>query len=238
MTIEHVEKLIALDDYDDILNALPLFTYLDLERLITNEERICFFANLYNFLIIIAHVELIRATITQITTTAMTNIFRNDLERLLFFLTTRIDIGQLKQIPLYDIRHYILKQNILIEGLQYTIDPSGPYARFAPTVENEQHVKIGLLLNDCIVSSTPFIVLTPELLNEQLHRSTRDFLDKCVTIRKNDADASLTIILPYILQIQFEQPAEQLVRFIGEYCSMNDVLCAINGRINSERTPS
>ena len=42
MTIEHIEKLIALDDYDDILNTLPLLTYIDLDRLITNEERICF----------------------------------------------------------------------------------------------------------------------------------------------------------------------------------------------------
>jgi len=53
MTIEHIEKLIALDDYDDILNTLPLLIYVDLDRLVTSEERICFFTNLYNFFLII-----------------------------------------------------------------------------------------------------------------------------------------------------------------------------------------
>ena len=51
MTIEHIEKLISLDDYDDILNTLPLLTYIDLDRLITNEERICFFINFYGLII-------------------------------------------------------------------------------------------------------------------------------------------------------------------------------------------
>ena len=230
MTIEHIEKLLALDDYDDILNALPLLTYLDLDRLITNEERICFFTNLYNFLIIISHIELIRSTITQISTTTSI-IFRNDLERLLFLLTTRTNIGQLKQISLYDIRHYILKQNIQNDGLKFDIDPNGPYYHYAPIIQNNQHIKIGLILNDCMISSTPFIILTPELLNEQLQRSTRDFIDKCVSIRNNETDNSIEILLPYSLHIQFDQTKDDMIKFIGEYSSNNEILCAINGKI-------
>jgi hypothetical protein len=229
MTIEHIEKVLALDDYDDILNALPLLTYLDLGRLMTNDERICFFTNLYNFLIIISHIELVRTTKAQISIT--TNIFRNELERLLFLSTTRVDIGQLKQISLYDIRHYILKQNILIDGLKFDLDPTGPYCRYSPSIQTNQNIKIGLILNDCIVSSSPFIILTPELLNEQLQRSTRDFIDKCVTIKTNQTDNSIEILLPYILSIQFDQTKDDLVKFIGEYSSNNDVLCAINGKI-------
>ncbi|UJR25727.1 hypothetical protein I4U23_007079 [Adineta vaga] len=228
MNIEHVEKLLAIEDYDDILNALPLLSYLDLDRLLTNEERICFFANLYNFLIIISHIELIRSSITQISITSTTNIFRNDLERLLFLLTTRIDVGQLKQISLYDIRHYILQQNILNNGLKFDIDSNGPYHYYAPDISTDQHIKIGLLLNDCILSSVPFIILTPELFNEQLQRSIRDFIDKCVVIKTNETDQSLTIILPYILQIQFDQTKDDIIKFIGEYSSNNEVVCAIN----------
>ena len=238
MTIEHIEKLLACDDYDDILSALPLLTYLDLDRLITNEERICFYTNLYNFLIIISHIELIRTTLTQITTP---NIFRNELERLLFLLTTRIDIGQLKQISLYDIRYYLLKQNILIDGLKFDLDPAGPFYQYAPSITNNQHIKIGLLLNDCMCSSSPFTILTPELFNEQLQRSTRDFIDKCVFIKTNSNDNSIQIFLPNILFIQFDNTKDDdLIQFIGEYSSNNDVLCAINEKrlITTEIIPS
>ncbi|CAF3487332.1 unnamed protein product [Adineta steineri] len=228
MMIEHIEKLLALDDYDNILNALPLLTYLDLDRLMTNEERICFFTNLYNFLIIIFHIELIRTTITTIQVTkTTTNIFRNELERLLFLLTTRIDIGQLKQISLYDIKHYILKENILTDGLKFDIDPTAPYYQYAPTIQNNQHIKIGLILNGCMISSTPFIVLTPELLNDQLQRSTRDFIDKCVTMKTNETDNSIEILVPYILHKQFDQTNDDMIKFIGEYSSNNNILCAI-----------
>jgi hypothetical protein len=238
MTIEHIEKLIALDDYDDILNTLPLLIYVDLDRLVTSEERICFFTNLYNFFLIISHIELIRTTSTQITNT--TNIFRNELERLLFLLTTRFNIGQLKQISLYDIRYYILKQNILIDGLKFDIDPKGPFYRYAPTLTNNQHIQIGLLLNDCISSSSPFLILIPELLHEQLQRSTRDFIDKCVLIKTNETDNSIQIFLPHVLFIQFDQTKDNLIKFIGEYSSNNDILCAINENrsINTEILPS
>lgn len=225
MTIEHIEKLLTLDDYDDILNTLPLLIYLDLDRLVTNEERICFFTNLYNFFLILSHIELIRTTSTQITTS---NIFRNDLERLLFYLNTRIDIGQLKQISLYDIRYYILKQNILIDGLQFDLDPNGPFRRYAPTLTSNQHIKIGLLLNDCIYSSSPFIILNPELLNEQLQRSTRDFIDKCILIKTNEDNNAIFILVPTIFTNQFDQKNDDMIKFIGEYSSNNDVLCAIN----------
>jgi hypothetical protein len=227
MAIEHIEKLLAFDDYDDILNALPLLTYLDLDRLITSEERLCFFTNLYNFLIIISHIELIRTPITQITTS---NIFRNELERLLFILTTRIDVGQLKQISLYDIRYYLLKQNILSDGLKFDLDPTGPFYRYAPTISNNQHIKIGLLLNDCTYSSSPFVILTPELFNEQLQRSTRDFIDKCDLIKTNQDDNSVQIFLPNLLFSQFDHNNDDMIKFIGEYSSNNDVLCAINGK--------
>jgi len=238
MTIEHIEKLFPLDDYDDILNTLPLLTYIDLGRLTTNEERICFFTNLYNFFIILSHIELIRTTSTQITTT---NIFRNELERLLFLLTTRIDIGQLKQISLYDIRYYILKQNILIDGLKFDLDPNGPFCRYAPLITNNQNIKIGLLLNDCIYSSSPFIILTPELFNEQLQRTTRDFIDKCIYIKKNENDNGIHILIPNIFFIQFDQTKnDDMIKFIGEYSSNNDVLCAINETrlITTEILPS
>ena len=231
MSIEHVEKLLAIEDYDDILNALPILSYLDLDTLTSNEERICFFANLYNFLIIVSHIELIRTTITQISMKNTTSIFRNDLERLLFLLNTRIDIGQLKQISLYDIRHHILKQNILNDGLKFEIDPNGPYHHYAPVISNDQHIKIGLILNDCIFSSAPFLILTPELLNEQLQRSIRDFIDKCVTIRTNEPDQALVIILTHVLQSQFDQTKDDMIKFIDEYSSNNEILCAINGRM-------
>jgi hypothetical protein len=236
MTIEHIEKLVALEDYDDIVNTLSLFIYIDLDRLITNEERICFFTNLYNFYLILSHIELIRTTLTQIATA---NIFRNDLERLLFLLTTRMDIGQLKQISLYDIRYYLLKQNILIDGLKLDLDPKGPFYRYAPILKPDQHIKLGLLLNDCIYSSSPFLILTPELLNEQLQRSTRDFIDKCVLIRTNENDNSIHIILPHILFIQFDETKDDMIKFIGEYSSNNDILCAINEkrRITTEILP-
>lgn len=227
--IEHVEKLTLLDDYDDILNALPLFSQLDLDLLANNEERICFFANLYNLLIIVAHTELIRTTYTRITTT---NLFRNDLERLLFMLTTRLDVGQLKQVSLFDIRHYILRQTILYDGLELYIDAKGPFNRYAPKLKPNQHIKIGLLLNDCIYSSAPFVVLTPELVNEQLQRLTRDYIDKCVLIQTNETEKSMSILFSDILQNQFHKSQEMIVPFIGEYSSNNDVLCAINGRRN------
>ena len=226
MIIEHVEKLTVLDDYDDILNTLPLLSHLDLDRLLLNDERLCFFTNLYNLLIIIAHVELIRTTFTQITTTSL---FRNDLERLLFLLTTRLDVGQLKQVSLFDIRHFLLKQTILIDGLQFELDPQGPFHCYAPTMANDQHVKIGLLLSDCIYSSAPFVILTPELVNEQLQRLTRDFIDKCVVIKTIESDSSMQILLPDVLQMHFRSSKEDIVKFIGEYSSNNDVLCAING---------
>ncbi|CAF3352016.1 unnamed protein product [Rotaria sp. Silwood1] len=237
MTIEDIEKLLSFDHYIDIMNTLPLLAYLDLDRLTTNDEQICFFANLYNFLLIISHIELIRTKLTQITTT---NIFRNDLERLLFFLTTRIDIGQLKQISLYDIRYYILKQNILHDGLKLSLDPKGPFYRYAPTMNNNQHIRIGLILNDCIYSSTPFIILTPELLNEQLERSTRDFVDKCVLIKINETDNSVQIVLPSVFSTLFDQTQDDIVKFIGEYSSYNDILYATNEKrtIMTEVIPS
>ncbi|CAF0855042.1 unnamed protein product [Adineta ricciae] len=228
MNIEHVDKLLAIEDYDDILNALPLLSYLDLGTLMSNEERICFFANLYNFLIIVSHIELIRTTLTQISMKKTTSVFRNDLERLLFLLNTRIDIGQLKQISLYDIRHHILKQNILNDGLKFEIDPNGPYHHYAPVISNDQHIKIGLILNDCIFSSAPFLILTPELLNEQLQRSIRDFIDKCVTIKTSETDQALVIVLPHVLQSQFDQTKDDMIKFIDEYSSNNEILCAMN----------
>ena len=230
LIIEHVEKLTALDDYDDIMNTLPLLSHLDLDRLMLNDERLCFFTNLYNLLIIISHVELIRTTFTQITTTSL---FRNELERLLFLLTTRLDIGQLKQVSLFDIRHFLLKQTILVEGLKFEMDPQSPFYQYAPTLTENQHVKIGLLLNDCIYSSAPFVVLTPELINEQLQRLTRDFIDKCVVVNTVEGDASMQILLPEILQIHFQEAKDEVVKFIGEYSSNNNVLCAINGTLSS-----
>ncbi|CAF3740585.1 unnamed protein product [Rotaria sordida] len=237
MTIELIEKLLSFDHYNDIINALPLLAYLDLDRLITNEERICFFINLYNFLLIISHIELIRTKLTQITTT---NIFRNELERLLFFLTTRIDIGQLKQISLYDIKYYILKQTILIDGLQFSLDPKGPFYQYAPIINNYQHIRIGLILNDCIYSSPPFMILTPELLNEQLQCSTRDFIDKCILIKINQTDNSIQIILPNIFHNLFDQTNDNMIKFIAEYSTYNDVLCTTNEdhTITTEIIPS
>jgi hypothetical protein len=227
MTIEHVEKLTSLDEYDDISSSLALLTCLDLDRLLANDERLCFFINLYNFLIIIAHTELIRTTSTSI---MATNLFHNDLERLLFMLTTRVDVGQLKQISLFDIRHYILQQTISIDGLQFDHDPNSPFCRYAPTIHSNQTISIGLILNDCIASSAPFIVLTPDLLTEQLQRSTREFIDRCVIINSNKTVNKMNIFIPNILQTQFDRANENIIPFIGEYSSNNDVLCAINGK--------
>jgi hypothetical protein len=233
MIIEHVEKFLVQEDCDDILNAVPLLTYLDLNRLITNDERICFFTNLYNLLIIVSHIELIRTTLAQITTT---NLFRNELERLLFMLTTRIDIGQLKQISLFDIRHLILKQNILVDGLKLELDPTGPFYRYAPLINDNQHIKIGLILNDCICSSAPFSILTPELINDQLQRSTRDFIDKCVSIKNVEADNSIHILVPDVLHILFNSTKDDIIKFIAECSSNNEVVCAINGKFRRIRS--
>ena len=215
------------EEYDDILNSLQLIAHLDLNRLATNEERLCFFANLYNLLIILSHTELIRTTYTKITTTKL---FRNDLERLLFMLTTRLDVGQLKQISLFDIRYHILHQVVLIDGLDLHLNANGPFYQYAPKIIPQQQIKVGLLLNDCIFSSAPFVILTPELVHEQLQRLTRDFIDKCVLIQTNETDKSMFILIPDILQNQFHRTKDQIVQFIGEYSSNNDVLCAITGK--------
>ncbi|CAM4879019.1 unnamed protein product [Rotaria socialis] len=237
MTIEDIEKLLTYDHYDDIVKALPLLTYVDLDRLKTNEERICFFTNLYNFLLIISHVELIRTKLTQMTTTI---IFRNELERLLFILTTHIDIGQLKQISLYDIRYFILKQNGLVDGLKLDLDPKGPFYRYAPVMNNYQNVKVGLLLNDCTYSSSPFIILTPELLNEQLQCSTKDFIEKCIVIKKIEIDNSIQIRLPSVLYNQFDPSTDEIIKFIREYLLNSDLTSAINENltIRTEVIPS
>ena len=227
MGIEQVQQLLALDAYDDVLNALPLLTYLDLNRLIINDERICFFANLYNLLIIITHVELIRTALPQITAT---NLFRNDLERLLLMLTSRIDVGQLKQLSLYDIRHYLLGQHIVVAGLRFNLDPNGPFLHYAPTMNQDQQIKLGLVLTDCIQSSAPCIILTPELINEQLQCSTRDFIEKCVTVRTGEGENALHIQLPHLLRIQVADTESDIVKFVGDYSSNNDVLNAITGK--------
>ena len=227
MGIEQVQQLLALDEYDDVLNALPLLTYLDLNRLLTNDERICFFANLYNLLIIVSHVELIRTALPQITAT---NLFRNDLERLVLMLTNRVDVGQLTQLSLYDIRHYLLRQEILVDGLRFNLDPNGPFLHYAPTMTQDQQIKIGLVLTDCIQSSTPCIILTPELINEQLRCATRDFIEKCVTVRIGEAENALQIQLPHLLRIQFADAESDMVRFVGDYTANNDVLSAITGK--------
>ena len=237
MTIEQIDKLVVLDDYEEIFNTLPLFTYIDLDQLTTNEERICFYANLHNFFIIISHIELIRTASTQIQTA---NIFRNDLERLLFLLTTRCDIGQLKQLSLYDIRHYLLKQTIHSEGLKFDIDPKGPFHQYAPTLTDVQRIQIGLLLNDCTSTSTPLIILTPELLVEQLQRSTRDLIDKCVSIKNNETNNSIQLVLPNVLVVQFDQSKDNLIKFIGEFSSNNQTICTLNENrtMNNEILPS
>lgn len=227
MIVEDIEKLISLNQYDEITYSLPLIAHLDLGLFKTNEESICFFTNLYNLLIIISHVELVRTKLTHVKSS---NMFRNDLERLLFLLTTHIDVGQLKQISLYDIRHYLLKQTILIEGLQLSLDPNGPFCRYAPVLNNDQRIKIGLLLNDCIHSSAPFVVLTPEMLNEQLQTSTRDFIDKCVFTKNDDAQNVMQLFLPNTLYFQFDPTTDDIAKFIGEYSSSNDILHAINGK--------
>lgn len=228
MTLEDIEKLIVLEQYDDILKALPLLTYLDLARLMTNEERICFFTNLYNFLLVISHIELIRTKLAQVINTI---IFRNDLERLLFLLTTRIDVGQLKQVSLYDIRYFILKQNILVDGLKLNLDPKGPFYRYSPLLNDYQAVKVGLTLSDCNYSSTPIIILTPELINEQLQCATRDFIDKCVQIKTDDTTNSIQIRLPTLLNNHFDPTKDDITKFISEYSSNTELICAMNGKI-------
>ena len=229
MTIEHIQKLIVLDDYDDMLNTLSLLTYIDLDQLKTNEERICFYTNFYNFFSILSHIELIRTATTPV---QISSIFRNEVERLLFLLTTRCDIGQLKQLSLYDIRHYFLKQNILVDGLKFDIDPKSPFHHYAPTLTGYQHIQIGLLLNDCTSTSAPFVVLVPETLVEQLQRSTRDLIDKCVSIKNNETNNSIQVVLPNTLAIQFDQTEDNLIKFIAEFSSNNQTA----GTLNENRT--
>lgn len=237
MTIDQIQKLIVLDDYDDMLNTLALLNYIDLDQLKSNEERICFYANFYNFFSILSHIELIRTASTPGQTS---NIFRNEVERLLFLLTTRCDIGQLKQLSLYDIRHYFLKQNILVDGLKFDIDPKSPFHHYAPTLTGHQNIQIGLLLNDCTSTSAPFVVLSPETLAEQLQRSTRDFIDKCVSIKNIETNNSIQVVLPKTLVVQFDQTEDNLIKFIAEFSSNNHTACALNENrtVDKEIRPS
>lgn len=237
MTLEHIQKLIVLDEYDDMMNTLALLNHIDLDQLTSNEERICFYTNFYNFFSILSHIELIRTASTPVQTNS---IFRNEVERLLFHLTTRCDIGELKQVSLYDIRHYLLKQNILVDGLKFDIDPKGPFHHYAPTLIDHQHAQIGLLLNDCTSTSAPFVVLIPETLSEQLQRSTRDLIDKCVTIKNNETNKSIQMILPNTLAVQFDQSEDHLIKFIAEFTSNNQIACSLNDNrtIEKEILPS
>jgi len=226
LSVENIDKLFGLDEYEDILNTLPLLTFLDLDRLATTEERLCFFTNFYNFFLILSHLELIHSTTSAITPT---NLFRNQLERLLFLITTRINLGQLKQLSLFDIRYYILQQTNPIDGLNFQFDKNNPMIQYAPVFKDYQRIQIGLVLNDCLTSSIPFVVLMPELIAEQLQRSTREFIQHCITIENNEGDNTIEISLPRFFEQLFASDDENLLyRFVGEYASNNQIIYAMN----------
>ena len=133
-------------------------------------------------------------------------------------------------MSLYDIRYYILKQNILVDGLKLNLDQNGPFYRYAPVIDNNQHIRVGLILNDCTYSSMPHIILTSEILNEQLQCSTKDFIDKCILIQNGRTDNSIHIVVPHIFCTLFDQTKDNMIKFIGEYSSNKNILCAIEGK--------
>lgn len=219
--------MISTEEYEDVLNSLPLLSYLNLDLLTLNEERICFFVNSYNLFSIISQIELIRSSTTPLTST---QIFRNDLERLLFFITTRFDIGQLKQISLFDIRHIVLKQQNQVDPLRFEVDPKSPLLMYAPELKGNVIIKVGLLLNECTLSSSPLIIGTPELVNEQMHNSTREFLERCT--KTSISETNIQACVPTTLANLFPDNNENLIKFLGEFSSTNDILAAMNGNLH------
>ncbi|CAF1082231.1 unnamed protein product, partial [Didymodactylos carnosus] len=234
-SLEHIEKLIESTDYDDILTLLPLLGTLDLNMLITNEERLCFFINLYNLLTIVSHVELIRSTVDR---TMYSKPFQNELEHLLFNMTTRIDVGCLKQLSLFELRYFILRNGLdpstsSLENFDFELDPDDPLLYYAPQIDD---TKLLFVLTNCTKSSVPIVVLTPGFVQEQLNHAVIDYVNNCT---QHVIDKEILYVPLLIYEQFFNNKTKQLSKldlfnFILKYTYADDLKQSLTNTIDAE----
>ncbi|CAF0745436.1 unnamed protein product [Didymodactylos carnosus] len=234
-SFEHIDKLIETNDYDDILTLLPLLRTLDLNLLINNEQRLCFFINLHNLLTIVSHIELIRSTVDR---TIYSKPFRNELEHLLFDMTTRIDIGCLKQLSLFELRYFILRNGLnpsisLLENFDFQLDSNDPILHYAPQVHD---TKLLFILTNCTKSSVPIMILTPELIQEQLYHAVSDYVNNCVVYIMDKQ----ILYVPALVYEQFINNTTkrldkvELFNFISKYTHNDDLKQFLKEAIDTE----
>jgi hypothetical protein len=194
------EKMIGSDAYGEYLELSYSLKKMDLAQLQSREERVAFWINLYNVIVIHAVIELgVRDSVKEV---------RN------FFKRVRYQIGTTHFTP-YEIEHGILRGNRRPpyslfhtfseddERHAYRVEPLDPRIHFALV---------------CASSSCPPIdVYTAENLDEELEISGRTFLNAGgLALYRKDLTVSLSRIFKWYDK-DFGEDQSDILRFASHY---------------------
>ncbi|KAL3872697.1 hypothetical protein ACJMK2_035906 [Sinanodonta woodiana] len=189
--------MIETSEYHNIITGTRIIQDLDLNLLKDMDEKRCFFGNLQNFMSIhcfLHHFEMQSRILKTEADRKKSHTNRlpwkpysemNLLEQMTWLSTFAYKIGQLGNVSLFDLK-YVINRCGLIPSLEWEgmlkhglpqIDLLDPWFALAPTPDP----CLLFVTTSCCVSSAPVQVLVPELVQEQLQKAMRDYLQATVS---------------------------------------------------------
>ncbi|BFZ12118.1 hypothetical protein BsWGS_15157 [Bradybaena similaris] len=234
------ERLVQLPEYNQAMLGVSRLKDADLTQLATEEERLCFFGNLANLMILHCHLSHIetRLQIYQKSDTREVIVENVDVELcplgaadyIAYFSSFSYEVGQLGIVSVFDLLTTLCCNELAPSGQwkhilgcrKLVLSPDDPWKVFCPLAEP----RFIFILNLGCMSSPPLQVLQPDQVWTQLERSMKQYLSHTVIISPEQE----RILLPELLvwyKKYFVEDADcsretqhaSLVRYVAQHLS-------------------
>ncbi|CAG5123693.1 unnamed protein product, partial [Candidula unifasciata] len=234
------EKLVQLPEYNQAIQNVNRLKGADLTKLTTDEDRLCFFANLTNLMILHCHLSHIdtRLRIYQKSDTREVTADIIDVELcplgaadyIAYFSSFSYEVGQLGIVSVFDLLTTLCCTELPPSGQwkhtlgcrKLVLTPDDPWRMFCPVAEP----RLIFALNLGCMSSPPLQVLHPDQVRTQLDKSMKEYLSHTVVISLEQERVLLPELLVWYEKYfvaesghSKEMQHTSLVRYVAQHLS-------------------
>ncbi|GFO26040.1 Zinc finger fyve domain-containing protein 26 [Plakobranchus ocellatus] len=229
---------VQTSEYSALASAVQSLKFLDLDLLKTAAEKVCFFVNLTNLMILHCNLSHIQCSLEGV---LQGNEACNSSEKgqekicplsaadcLSYFCTFSYDVGQLGLVSMFDLLTVLCREGLkpssrwkrMMDCRQLELSPEDPWKKYCPSGEP----KLIFVINHGCVSSPPLQVLKPDTLEAQLFQTMKSYLSHAVSVSVEQERVSLPELLVWhekdFVQYQpapRETPHAALLRWLAQY---------------------
>ncbi|XP_035827727.1 zinc finger FYVE domain-containing protein 26 [Aplysia californica] len=190
------KNLVREQDYLAAVKMTSRLRSLDLNMLTSGDERICFFANLANLMVIHCHLAKILSRLELLLKQEEKggNGDEEQIElfplaaadNLMYLSSFSFSVGQLGVVSVFDILNVLCRSGLaaasqwrdLLGCRTLKLDPQDSWGQHAPPPES----RLIFVLNSGCISSPPLVVLNPDHVQTQLEMAMKDYLSHTVRV--------------------------------------------------------